>query len=305
MAGPLVQWSTVRVAVIADIHANVPALEAVLEDIDALGVDRVVVNGDVVNRGPANVAAMRLLEERPTGDTLGNHDDLMRMWVERDPDLPGEWFDDPFWASTGWAARHLQDAGLIEAIRHLPMTLRISTAGAPSLLISHGSPRHYREGYGKYLTDEAISEITQMHPADVLVGSHTHRPLQRRWGHYLVLNSGAVGSPFNGDPRAQYLVLTLEGGAWTPQFRRVPYDREAALHAFAASGYLEEGGLSARIFLEELRNARSYLVPFLMWCEEQGRSHGEPAWREFQRRFEQRFTAPTPVGPGVEVVAET
>lgn len=300
----LVQWSTVRVAVIADIHANVPALEAVLEDIDGLRVDRLVVNGDVVNRGPANVGAMRLLGERVAIGTLGNHDDLMRMWVERDAELPGEWFDDPFWASAGWAARRLEEAGLIEVIRQLPMTVRLALAGAPSLLISHGSPRHYREGYGKFLTDEAISEITQMHPADVLVGSHTHRPMQRRWGHFLVLNTGAVGSPFNGDPRAQYLVLTLEDGAWTPQFRRVPYDREAALRAFEESGYMDEGGLSARIFLEELRNARSYLVPFLMWCEEQGRPHGEAAWREFQQRFEQRFRPPLDVATRVEVVAE-
>jgi hypothetical protein len=77
------------------------------------------------------------------------------------------------------------------------------------------------------------------------------------------------------------------------------------LRAFSESGYLDGGGLSARIFLEELRNARSYLVPFLMWCEEQGRPHGEDAWREFRRRFEQRFTPPPPVGAGVEVVAET
>jgi hypothetical protein len=184
------------------------------------------------------------------------------------------------------------------------MTLRISTAGAPSLLISHGSPRHYREGYGKYLTDEAISEITQMHPADVLVGSHTHRPLQRRWGHYLVLNTGAVGSPFNGDPRAQYLVLTLERGRWRPEFRRVPYDRRAALGAFEDSGYLEQGGLSAAIFYQELRYARSFLVPFLMWCEERARQHGERAWAEFQRYFEERFQEPAARGGTVEVVAE-
>ncbi len=293
-----------RVAIIADIHANVPALEAVLADLATVHVDRVVVNGDIVNRGPSNVEAMRLLGEHLGSCTLGNHDDLMRMWVERDPALPGEWFDDPFWASAGWAARQLQEAGYIDTIRRLPMTVRIAVDGAPSQLISHGSPRHYREGYGKYLTDEAISEITQMHPADVLVGSHTHRPMQRRWGHYLVLNTGAVGSPFNGDPRAQYLVLTLENGRWTPQFRRVPYDRDAALDAFEASGYLEQGGLSARIFREELRNARSYLVPFLMWCEEQGRPHEEAAWNEFQRRFEQRFKMPAPVVGAVEVVAE-
>lgn len=293
-----------RIALIADIHANVPALEAVLDDIATLHVDRLVVNGDIVNRGPGNVEAMRMLEEALPDATLGNHDDLMRMWVDRDPALPPEWRDDPFWASARLSAEQLERAGLIDAIRLLPMTLAIEVPGAPSVLVSHGSPRHYREGYGRYLTDEAISEITEMHRADVLVGSHTHQPMARRWGHYTVLNTGSVGSPFNGDPRAQYLVLTLRDGAWAPQFRRVPYDHEAALRAFQTSGFVERGGLSARIFLEEARNARSYLVPYLMWCEEHEHPHGEASWAEFQRRFEQRFRPAEPMGTAVEAMAE-
>lgn len=297
-----------RIAVIADIHANVPALDAVLEDIGQISADRVIVNGDIVNRGPGNVEVLRRLlpdgGDRLADATLGNHDDLMRMWIERDPALPAEWYDDPFWSSAGASASALERASLTPVLRRLPMTLRIELPDAPSVLVSHGSPRHYREGYGKYLTDEAISEITQMHPADVLVGSHTHRPLQRRWGHFLVLNTGAVGSPFNGDPRAQYLVLTLQRGRWQPEFRRVPYDRRAALRAFEESGYLEQGGLSAVIFYQELRYARSFLVPFLMWCEEQAQHHGERAWAEFQRRFEARFQEPAARGGTVEVVAE-
>ncbi len=293
-----------RIAVIADIHANAQALDAVLDDIATLHVDRLVVNGDIVNRGPSNVEAMRRVEHVLDDATLGNHDDLMRMWVDRDPHLPPEWRDDPFWASARLSAEQLDAAGLIDGIRRLPMTLRIEEPGAPSLLVSHGSPRHYREGYGRYLTDAAISEITEMHPADVLVGSHTHQPMVRHWGHYTVLNTGSVGSPFNGDPRAQYLVLTLEGGAWVPQFRRVPYDHAAALRAFEDSGFLDQGGLSARIFYEESSNARSYLVPYMMWCEEHAHAHGETSWEEFRRRFEQRFRPPGPMGSAVEVMAE-
>ncbi len=293
-----------RVAIIADIHANVPALEAVLDDIAHLDIDDVLVNGDLVNRGPGNVGVLRLLEPYLARTTLGNHDDLMRMWIERDPSLPREWYDDPFWSSTALCATELDAAGYIATLRELPMTLRVDAPGAPAVLVSHGSPRHYREGYGSFLSDEDISEITQMHPADVLVGSHTHRPLQRRWGHYRVLNTGSVGSPFNGDPRAQYLVLELGPHGWAPEFRRVPYDREAALRAFETSGFLDRGGLSARIFHQELRYARSFLVPFLMWCEEGGRAREEATWEEFRRRFARRFRDPPAPPPGVEATAE-
>lgn len=134
-----------------------------------------------------------------------------------------------------------------------------------------------------------ISEITEAHPADVLVGSHTHRPYLTTWGRYTVMNTGAVGAPFNGDRRAQYLVLELSGGEWVPEFRRVPYDVDATLARYEESGMLTSGGLSARIFREELVYARSFLVPFLMWCETDGREKSEGAWGEFRERFEARF----------------
>ena len=280
-------------AVISDIHANLQALEAVLADIASLGVEEVIVNGDVVNRGPNNVAVLERLLPLGYPMTLGNHDDLVRMWIDRDESLPAAWFDDPFWEGTAWSAQQLDHAGLIDLFRDLPMTYKLERGGAPSLLISHGSPRHYREGYGKFLSDEDIAEIVQHHPADVLIGSHTHRQMERRWGPYTVLNTGAVGTPFSGDPRAQYLLMRLQdkgqGEVWTPEFRAVSYDREAALRDFETSGYLEEGGLSARIFYEELRTARAIYSSFWMWSEQAGRDKDWSGWHAFREKYTDRF----------------
>lgn len=284
-------------AIISDIHANLHALEAVLADLGALGVQDVVVNGDMVNRGPNNVAVLARLLGLDYPMTLGNHDDLVRKWVDRDSSLPAVWFDDPFWEGTAWSARQLDHAGYIDLFRDLPMTYRVEKPGAPSLLISHGSPRHYREGYGTYLSDEDIAEIVQHHPADVLIGSHTHRQMERHWGPYTVLNTGAVGTPFNGDPRAQYLLLHLEYDGWTPEFRAVPYDRASALRDFETSGYLDEGGLSARIFFEELRTARAIYSSFWMWSEQQERLKDWDAWHAFREAYTDRFALaemPTP-----------
>jgi hypothetical protein len=128
-----------------------------------------------------------------------------------------------------------------------------------------------------------------MHPTDVLVGSHTHQPMARRWGRTLVVNSGAVGSPFNGDGRAQYLWLTLDAGVWRPEFRRVGYDVRAALDAYESSGYLEAGGLLAQLFRDEVRYARSYLVPFQMWAGRSGEPLGEGAFERFRKAHPERF----------------
>lgn len=282
-----------RIAVLADVHGNLPALEAVLADIDDQAVDRVIVNGDLANRGPDTGAVYRLLAEHLEGAaTLGNHDDLMLIATRRRTVGETAWLDDPFWGTVAWSAAQLDGTGFLDTIERLPMTLKIQEEGAPTLLFSHGSPRHYREGYGVDLSPEVISEITEAHPADVLVGSHTHRPHLVKWGRYTVMNTGAVGCPFNGDPRAHYLVLTLRDGEWQPEFRRIPYDREAAMARMRSSGMLETTGLSASIFYEELRYASSFLVPFLMWCETDKRDKTRRNWDEYRTRFEVRFREP-------------
>ncbi len=263
-----------------------------MADIEAGGVECVVVNGDLVNRGPESAAVIEMLAGRGCIWTLGNHDDLVLKWLGRDPSLPAAWFSDPFWKATDWTVRQLQRAGVMGALRGLPMTHKVAVGDAPTLLISHGSPRHYREGYGKLLSAEAVADILRDYPADILIGSHTHRAMQRTFGRYQLLNTGAVGMPFNGDSRAQYLLLHLQGGVWKPEFRAVPYDREAALIAFESSGYLREGGLSARIFYEELRRARPLFGGFWSWTEAQAKTRDWASWALYQQTFPERFSEP-------------
>jgi predicted phosphodiesterase len=279
----------VRIAVLADVHGNLPALEAVIADAERHVVDELIVNGDLVNRGPQGAAVVARLTALGARLTLGNHDDLMRMLVDRDPALPDEFHRAPFWRANRWCATELDAAGRLDALRALPMTTAVRPSGAPRVLIAHGTPRHYREGLGRRSSDATLSEILEMHPTDVLVGSHTHQPMERRWGRTLVVNSGAVGSPFNGDGRAQYLWLTLVDGAWRTEFRRVAYDLPAALDAYEATGYLEAGGLLARLFRDEVRDARSYLVPFQMWAETSGEDLSEAAFERFRQARPERF----------------
>lgn len=280
-----------RIAVLADIHGNLPALEAVIADAQAHGVERFIVNGDVVNRGPQGVAAMARVAEIGAECTLGNHEDLLRRFAEEDSTLPAELRHDPFWDANRWCASALLAADAFATIARWPMTLRITLPGMPSVLIAHGSPRHFREGYGSCLDDATISEIVAMDPADVLVGSHTHRPLERRWGRVSVLNTGAVGTPFNDDGRAQYLWLTAVAGSWRVSFRRVHYDVREALDAYHALGYAEAGGLLARLFYDEVRDARSYLVPYQMWAMAAGEGLNAASFARFQQCHPAHFAA--------------
>jgi len=269
----------VRVALIADIHGNADALRAVLNDARAQGAGRLIVNGDVVNRGPDSVEALSLLLAREDVTfTLGNHDDLVRLWQARSGALPSDWFTDPFWGATDWTATQLDRAGLLDVPAAWPTTLTLAEPGLPGVLVAHGTPAHYRESLSEKTDPARVAELAGQ--AGVLIGSHIHRPAQAERGGVLVLNTGAVGTPANGDPRAQYLLLTATPQGWTPEFRLVPYDRAGLLRRFETSGLLATG-LSAGIFRDELLTARSLYTPYWLWTESAGLPRTPQTWAAF------------------------
>ncbi|MGI8746901.1 MAG: metallophosphoesterase family protein [Deinococcus sp.] len=276
-----------RLAVIADIHGNQDALDAVLADAREQGAERLYLNGDVVNRGPDSVSCLQTVLALPpdwlAGCTLGNHDDLMLLWADPASGLPPEWRADPFWGATGWSARRLAEAGLLGSLRDWPMALRRELGSLPTLVLAHGTPEHYREAVGSFLPPGRAVELLDSSGAGVLVASHIHRPMlwpmtDGRW----LINTGAVGAPFDGDPRARYLLLDGADGRWTPSIRAVPYSREGVLARFGHSGMLESGGLSALIFREELLSARSIYTPFWDWTEAGSLPRDEARWATFR-----------------------
>ncbi len=279
--------SPVRLAILADIHGNKPALDAVLADVRAYGAERLIVNGDVVNRGPDGVAALETLLNLGAEFTLGNHDALMTLWHGRDPGIPSDWFADPFFDSFTWCANDLARVGLLKEFARWPMTLRVEVPGAPTLAVAHGTPDHYREGVGRRMGEARMREILEKSGTDVFVGSHTHVPGAWTLPEGQLFNTGAVGAPFNRDPRAQYLRLTLEGGQeggqWQAEQRFIPYDLSLTLGRYQESGLLAGGGLSAHIFREELPTAYPVYARFWDWAERGGRARSWDSWHAFER----------------------
>src|SRR5690625_4127728 len=132
---------------------------------------------------------------------------------------------DPFWKATAWTAQQLHDAGWIDLLRQLPESYRLALEDAPTVLISHGSPRHYRESLDRHLTDETIEELGEEFGAPILVGSHTHIPLDRRHRGDWILNRASVGASFNGAPRAHYLLDDHADSSAPPPLRRLETTR--------------------------------------------------------------------------------
>jgi predicted phosphodiesterase len=242
-----------KIAVLSDIHGNVPALEAALEDLERWRPDEVIVNGDLVSRGPYSLEVLRLLQtRRPDCRFLtGNHETFVLSCADATPDPDDPTFDLRRFAH--WSADRLGAA--VEEIRawddHLDLT---DLDDGSSVHITHGSRLGNRSGIQPETSDDDMAAKLG-DPRDLFIGSHTHRPLLRRFNGTLVVNTGSVGQPFDGDPRSAYGRFTFRDGAWEAEIARVAYDKPRAERDFIDSGFVDEcGPLAGLIFLEHRQN---------------------------------------------------
>ncbi len=251
-----------RIAIIADIHANLFALESVISDLEERDIDEIIVAGDLVGRGPLGSDVVHRIDELGWPGVRGNHEDYLLSFCRRD--VPDSWLVDEQWAASRWMAREL-DEQAIEFIDTLPFSLH--SKNCPEIQVFHGSPNSHTEGLGHWTPDERLEELLELIDGSVLVCAHTHRPLHYEGDRGMIVNTGSVGLPFNGDWRAQYTILEGGEGDWDITFRRVEYPRQKLLDYYEKSGFLEEGKVTARLLARELRAARPFLVPFLKWAE--------------------------------------
>lgn len=252
-----------RIAVMADIHGNLPALEAVVEDMRRVAPDQVIVAGDVINRGPQSKACLDLVREAGWPVLYGNHEDYV-LKFEGD-NVPEAWLGD-WWLPTRSVAQVELTADDLAYLKALPLYLVVDVLGLPAIRVVHGSPRAINEGLGFWMSDDDLIAAVEMSPEPVVIGAHTHRPFDRRAGRWWALNTGAVGTPFNGNPAAQYLVLTARDGDWQVDFRAVPYDRAPVYAAWEQTGHLERS-TAAQVFKFEVETATFHLMAYMEFCE--------------------------------------
>ncbi len=255
-------WA-MRIAVLSDIHGNVPALEVVLQHIERWGADQVVVNGDLVSRGPYSLQCLRLLQERLPGCRLlkGNHEAFVLASADHGAD--GDDPADPTFDLRRlgyWVCRQLGPA--VEEIRGWDDHVDLGGPGdRASLHITHGSRRGNRDGiHPATRDDELMDKLGE--PRDLFVCSHTHKPLVRRFDGTVIVNTGSVGQPFDGDPRAAYGQLTLKRGDWQADIVRVSYDKARAERDFVASGFVDECGPLARLIRLEHQQSCAHVAPW-------------------------------------------
>jgi putative phosphoesterase len=229
-----------KIAVISDIHGNNVAFQAVLEDLIQQGpVDHLVFGGDFFAPGAATQTILQTIEQYPQAVCLmGNTD---RYLLEKSYALVynGDGWQRDLRHAFQWTRSKLGRAEL-----SFLATLRAShliEAGSHRLLAVHGSPRSDEEGLNAATSTEELARMGLDSQVSLLTCGHTHIPMDRMIGGVRVINSGSVGIPFDGDPRACYaLISNLEASEPAEvrvELRRISYDIEAAVNQFYAFGH--------------------------------------------------------------------
>jgi putative phosphoesterase len=244
-----------RIAVLADIHANLAALDAVVESVHKRQPDRVIVAGDFQNRGPDPALVQSYLEETGWELLRGNHEDYVLRHSE--PDLDNR--NEPAWQPARWTASHLQDA--MPRIRQLPTTVSLHVSDTV-ICITHGSPRSNAEGIFPSTSDSRLADMLSGARPTLLCCGHTHIPLLRQFETTLIFNVGAVGFPFDGDRRASYGIIERRNSAWSTELVRVDYALETTIERLKDPTVADGMGPLVGVIRRELVSARPHLSLF-------------------------------------------
>jgi putative phosphoesterase len=208
-----------RIAIISDIHGNLPALEAVLEDVAEQRPDAVYCLGDLVGYGASPNEVTERIHAQGIPTIMGNYDD----GVGYDREECGCAYRDPIDQALGdrslaWTKAHTTPENKA-FLRTLLKELRFE-ADDKRVLLVHGSPRTMNEYLFEDRPISSFQRLAASSNADIIAFGHTHKPYQKTVDDVLFVNAGSVGKPKDLDWRACYVIL--EGSALT--FRRVSYD---------------------------------------------------------------------------------
>jgi predicted phosphodiesterase len=241
ISSPSMGSQYMRVAALYDIHGNLPALEAVLADVDQAGVDRIVIGGDVLPGPMPRESLDRLLAlDIPVDFLRGNGEaavlaQLGGRELGTVPEAARE--------AVRWVAKQLQPADEC-LIARWPQTLGIAIAGLGDVLFCHATPRSDTEIFTRLTPEDRLVPVFEGLDVPLVVCGHTHMQFDRTIGVTRVVNAGSVGMPF-GKPGAYWALLGPD-----VLFRHTPYDLPKAAERIRLTRYPRADDFAQRNVLE-------------------------------------------------------
>jgi predicted phosphodiesterase len=227
-----------RIALLSDVHGNTHALDAVLADADAVGVDEIWALGDLVALGPDPAGVLDRLTARPNVRFVRGNTDRYVVSGERPPPSVEEVEANPAQArvlaevsaSFAWTAGVLAASQWHDWLTDLPSAQRVELPDGSRLLGVHADPtRDDGAGLGAHVPAAQVAAAVAGCDADMVCAGHTHRPYDAFVDGTRVVNLGSVSNPHPPDLRASYVVIDAGSHPCTVEHRRADYDRAAVI----------------------------------------------------------------------------
>ncbi len=226
-----------RVALLADIHGNIVALDAVLADMARRGpFDQVIIAGDLAWSGPWPAEVVDRVQSLDGAVIQGNTDAF--FGCNSPEEAPSGKNAERFAALLAWMRQQLGQQRA-DYLAGLPFSHRITPAPGHTLLAVHANPWDLDRAI---MPKMAKSDLDELLVADadpdwaVLAFGHVHIPFTREWRGHTLVDVASVGLPMDGDTRAAYAILTWDGQRWQAEHHRVFYDVRVVLHQMRTGG---------------------------------------------------------------------
>ena len=213
-----------RVAIVADIHGNLPALEAVLQDVERQAPDAVVAAGDLALRGGHPREVLELLADRCDAMLMGNTDAYIAGNY-----LGGAYREREHWKTEllDWTRDQLGPV-LVKKLGELPFSVRYSPRRGHDLYVCHANPKNLEDSLEPTLDEAQLRRYLSHLDAEAVAFGHLHFPYRRRVGRVLLADVASAGIPRDGDLRPAYGVFSWTPRGWRVQIRRVRYPLKRA-----------------------------------------------------------------------------
>lgn len=253
-----------KFAVLADIHGNLTAFNAVLKDIEKLEINRFIIAGDHIIDCPHHNEVLEKIKDLNAFVIKGNREKYVLNYHKG---MHNEWNNHKQMAAAVWTHNSMNEEN-IKYIDELPEQLIISLPKMDTIRVVHGSPFGISEQLFPDKCPERIEKALKSIKESVLVCAHTHESWSKVAYNKLILNPGSVGVPYNKNKFAEYAVLTWNDDQWMASHREVEYDLKELEQSFFESELFQRCSAWSRLTLQSIKEGKDITTEFIKYAYE-------------------------------------